>query len=312
LSERKKINILTKVLGDYYQSGAEMLFHCPRCEHHKKKFSVNVVKNVFKCWVCEYSGRDVYRLIRRYGGYNLKIEWRKITNRVDIESFSEKMFSRPEKIIASKLELPEQFISLANKSLPPTAAYAMNYLASRGVNKHDVIRWKIGYCSEGEYASRVVVPSFDLDGDINYFVGRSYSDDWMKYKTPQASKDIVFNELYIDFDEDIVLVEGVFDAIVAGQNSIPVLGSTLRERSMLFQQIVKNDSSVYLAFDADAQKKEMLIIEKLLKYDIEVYKISVDPYSDVGEMKKDEFIRRKNDADFVSAHDFLARKIANI
>ena len=67
-----------------------------------------------------------------------------------------------------------------------------------------------------------------------------------------------------------------------------------------------------MAFDADAQKKEMLIIEKLLKYDIEVYKISVDPYSDVGEMKKDEFIRRKNDADFVSAHDFLARKIANI
>ena len=289
-----------------------MLFHCPRCEHHKKKFSVNVAKNVFKCWVCEYSGRDIYRLVRRYGGYNLKIEWRKITNRVDIESFSEKMFNRSEKIIANKLDLPGQFISLANKSLPPTAAYAMNYLASRGISKYDIIRWKIGYCSEGEYASRVVVPSFDLDGDVNYFVGRSYSDDWMKYKTPPASKDIIFNELYIDFDDDVVLVEGVFDAIVAGQNAIPVLGSTLREGSTLFQQIVKNDSSVYLAFDTDAQKKEMLIIEKLLKYDIEVYKIPIAPYSDVGEMKKDEFIRRKNDAAFIDARDFLARKIANI
>ena len=56
-----------------------------------------------------------------------------------------------------------------------------------------------------------------------------------KYLNPPADRDIIFNELYIDWDSDIILVEGAFDAIKAGPNSIPLLGSTLREESSLFQ-----------------------------------------------------------------------------
>ena len=35
----------------------------------------------------------------------------------------------------------------------------------------------------------------------------------------------MFNELFIDWNSDLVLVEGVFDALVAG-NAVPILGST--------------------------------------------------------------------------------------
>ena len=57
----------------------------------------------------------------------------------------------------------------------------------------------------------------------------------MKYLNPPVSKNVVFNELYVDWDEAVVIVEGVFDAITVGQNGIPILGSSLREESKLFK-----------------------------------------------------------------------------
>jgi len=188
----------------------------------------------------------------------------------------------------------------------------MNYLTSRGLNKSDIIRWKIGYCAEGEYSSRIIVPSFGLSGGVNYFMARSYARDWKKYKNPHASKDIVFNHLYLDFDEDLILVEGVFDAIVAGGNSVPILGSTLREDHVLFQEIVKNDTPVYLALDQDADVKAMSIIQKLIKYDVEVYKINTSPFKDVGEMSKKAFLERKQSAEFINSSNYLLRKIRAI
>ena len=150
----------------------------------------------------------------------------------------------------------------------------MRYLQNRGVSQSDILKWKIGYCFSGQYKNRVIVPSFDHEGDVSYFIARSYSGDSYKYKNPRVSKDIVFNELYIDWNDDLVLVEGVFDAIRAG-NAVPILGSTLRSDSRLLRKIVFNDTPVYMALDPDAADKERRIIETLLRYDVELYKIDV-------------------------------------
>ena len=312
MSTERKLDILKNVLGDFYSSNSEYLFHCPRCDHHKRKLSINLEKDVYKCWVCDWSGRSIYRIIRRFGSYSEREDWKGFSTRIEVENFSQKLFGTPEAEREQTLSLPKEFISLANKDLPPTAAYPLNYLRSRGLTKSDIIRWKIGYCSEGQYASRIIVPSFGMTGKPNYFVGRSYSGDWKKYMNPQADKDVIFNHLYLDFDEDVVLVEGIFDAIVAGQNSIPLLGSTLREESRLFQEIVKNDTPVYIALDADARKKEMQLINKFLKYDIEIYKIDIDEHTDVGDMNKQAFLRRKQTATFIDSTNYLIKKIQRI
>jgi len=188
----------------------------------------------------------------------------------------------------------------------------LNYLESRGIYKQDIIKWKIGYCDDGDFGSRVIIPSFGLGGKANFFIARSYGDDWRKYKNPQASKDIIFNELYLDFDEDMILVEGVFDAIKAGENAVPILGSTLRERSRLFQEIVENDTPIYIALDPDVDRKTLRIIKLLLEYDIEVHKINILPYNDVGEMSRDQFLKRKEDATFIKSYDYLINEILNL
>ena len=91
------------------------------------------------------------------------------------------------------------------------------------------------------------------------------------------------------------MTEGVFDAIVAG-NAIPLLGSTLPETSRLFQEIAKHDTPIYIALDPDAEKKAKELIKQMLKYGIEIYKIDVSGFQDVGSMTKQEFLERKNSA----------------
>ena len=312
MSEERKIKLLRDVLGSFYNKSAEYLFHCPKCGHHKRKLSINLIKGAFKCWVCDWSGRNIYRIIRQFGTTDQKYEWKSLTQQIEVEKFADKLFGQVEEDTRDKISLPKHFISLANKELPPTSMYPINYLKSRRIGKKDIIKWKIGYCPKGKYAGRGIIPSFDEDGDVNFFISRSYDRDWRKYLNPEASKDIIFNHPYIDFDEPITIVEGVFDAIKAGDNSVPLLGSTLTETSSLFGQIIKNDTPVYLALDPDAEKKTNKLIRLFLNYDIELYLVDVKPFNDVGEMTKKQFEERKSSAEFINMDGYLMKKISGM
>tara|TARA_R100000664_G_C2757396_1_gene145614 strand:- start:1341 stop:2279 length:939 start_codon:yes stop_codon:yes gene_type:complete len=312
MSKRKKIAILKDILGEPYLNSEEYLFYCPSCKHHKKKLSVNIAKNVFKCWVCDWSGKNIKRIVRRYGDVNHKVDWPSLENEIDIASFNEQLFATSVTEKEIKVPLPEKFKTLTTNKNSYESRMAIKYLLNRGVDHEDILKWKIGFCNEGKYSNRIIIPSFSQTGHCNYFIARSYVFSNRKYLNPSADKDIIFNHLYIDWDEDLTIVEGVFDAIKAGYNSIPILGSTLREQSKLFQEIVKNDTPVYLALDPDAEKKSWRIIERLLKYGIEVYKINILPYSDVGEMSKGEFKKRKENAELIDSDNYLLHKIMNI
>ena len=307
--DSKKLKILTSVLGVSYRSNDEHLFSCPYCKHHKRKFSVNVAKGYYKCWICDTRGKNIYRVIRRFGSSHDKAQWREITETVDYDKLEDLFAEKVEE--KQILEMPEGFVSLANKDIPPTGFAARNYLRKRGITKQDIVWWKMGYCSKGEYEGRVVIPSFDDEGDLNYFISRSYDKRaYPKYKNPPASKNIIFNDLFVDWSSDIVLVEGVFDAIVAGRNSVPLLGSTLNQNSALLQKIVKEDAGVYIALDPDAKKKELDIIRILLNFDIEVWKVDVGDNEDVGSMTKDQFQKCLDKATLITPDNYLLLTLA--
>ena len=304
MDKKEAKKILYETLGHYSNKGSELLFTCPACGHHKRKFSVNLDKNAFKCWVCDYRGRNIRRLVRRYGSYLQLQKWDGISNWTNLERFDDLFMEPILREGKTRVQLPEEFVSLCTENIPATGLYALRYLQSRGITKADILKWKIGYCFSGEYRNRIIIPSFDDDGDCSYFIARSYTGDSYKYKNPRASKDIVFNELYIDWNSDLVLVEGVFDALVAG-NAVPILGSTLRKGSDLLRKIVRNDTPIYVALDPDAADKERRIIKMLLEYDIELHKIDVTGYEDVGSMPAGVFEQRKKSASFIDRDNYL-------
>ena len=308
---KKKLAVLTDFLGASYRSGNEQLFFCPKCNHHKKKMSINIEKDKFKCWVCDYHGSSIRRLVRRYGNYSHQSAWAKFEPQIEISRFEEVFFATGEEVQEQIVPLPKEFKPLASAFTSLAAKPARRYLMTRGITKQDILRWKIGYCPSGEYAGRIVVPSFNMSGKVNYFVGRTYDGNWKKYMNPQAGRNIVFNELYVDWQSDLSIVEGVFDAIVAG-NAVPILGSSLREDSRLIKNVVENDTPVYIALDPDAEKKALKLIKKLLTFDIELYKVNISPYTDVGEMSKDEYQKRKAAATLMTQESFLVNAIASI
>jgi DNA primase len=305
----EKLKIVESFLGDYHKTGNEYLYFCPFCKHHKRKMSLNFAKGKYKCWVCDVSG-NIRKLVRKKANYENFQKWKLLDGEVDLNTNLDDLFAETVEMGEEILSIPEKFVSLTNNEELISRKKALNYLKKREIDQQDILYWKIGFCFDGEYKDRIVIPSFNINGDLNYFIGRSITGSkFNKYKLPQASKDIIFNELNIDFDHDIILVEGIFDAIKAGQNSVPLLGSTLREENKLFQKIVNYDTAVYMALDPDATKKENEIIRKLINYGVETYKIDILPYKDAGEMSKQEFQKRKQNAKLMTYETLLQQEL---
>ena len=301
----EKLKLLKKALGHCWTNEEEHQFHCPKCNHHKLKLSVNIDKGVFKCWICDYSGTKISPLIRRFAP-SYYADWRLLEGEIDLDKY-DTIFADEVEAPPQIIDLPENFQTLTGKKTR-LKQKPLNYLYSRGFTDTDILNWKIGFCDFGEYQDRVIVPSFDSQGNVSFFIARSYTDDWMKYRNPKVSKDIIFNDLNIDWDNDVILVEGVFDAMKC-KNAIPLLGSTLRENSLLFQKICERKPNVYLALDEDAKGKEFGIAKKLREYGIRTMSIKITPYSDIGEMPVAVVEERKQNADIVSDLDYLHYKL---
>ena len=301
----EKIKIIHQIFGSSRRSRDEHLFSCPFCNHHKKKLSINFGKGYWKCWVCDVRGKNVYRLVRKFGTYQQRQKWLELEGRLDLNEF-ENIFAEMNNLKEEQvIDLPDGFISLCNKRLPRSSQRPLEYLRQRGITKKQIIKWKIGYCESGRFGGRIIIPSFNNDGNVNYFIARSYVGHQRKYLNPRAEKDIIFNQISIDWDSPVTLVEGVFDAIVAGENAIPILGSTLRDTTKLFQAIAINDTPVFLALDEDAKKKTGQIIKNMLKYDIELLKIDTSGCEDVGSMTSDIFNERKSNAKSIDYDNFF-------
>ena len=266
---------------------------------------------MYKCWICDQRGKNLYRIIRRFGTFSQQEKWKELSgDKQDLGEFDnlfkEEIFEVAKEEI---IELPMGFQTLTRLSGSKSQLRAFKYLTSRGLQKKDILKWKIGYTTEYPYEDRIIIPSFNDNGELNYFIARSFSDNPYRYKNPKVSRNIIFNELYLDFERELVLVEGVFDAIKA-ENAVPILGSTIRETSKLFRKIVKYDTPVLLALDSDAHKKSQAIKKLLLKYGIEVRQIQYRDDRDLGEMTHSEVERLSLEAQTITPQDSLLEAIS--
>lgn len=255
-------------------------FNCPFCNHKEKKLEVKLGttdkgENPWECWVCKTRGRTISSLL-----YQLKVP--KDQARSILSHVKKSKVQYYEKL--QTLELPEDFRSINDLSHESILGKKLRkYLHNRNISQVDIDRYNIGFCDRGEYSGRIIIPSYDESNNLNFFVGRTYEDSWMKYKNPSASKDIVVFENLINWNSPIVIVEGVFDAIAVRRNAIPVLGKSLPEA--LLKKIVSNNvKDIYIALDGDAMKQALSYAEKVLAAGKNVYLVDLkdkDP-SDMG------------------------------
>ena len=282
------LNSLEGVLG---KSGKRArnnyAFHCPFCNHKKPKLEVQLVtnekgENPWECWVCKTRGKTIRSLLRQ-----LKVPSEIARDVLSCVSKGELVRYHEDDFV----KLPEEFqplFSASNESI--IANKIRRYLHKRGITELDILKYNIGYCLTGDYEGRIIIPSYDENNQLNYFVGRSFENSYYKYKNPSASKDIIAFENFINWNLPIVLVEGVFDAIAVKRNAIPILGKSL-SNSLLKKIVSNNVKQIYIALDSDALKEAITFCEQFLSMGKSVYLVGMDD-KDPSEMGFEEFSQR--------------------
>ncbi len=275
------VYLLDRVIGSKgrkLKKPNEYMYWSPFVVHHKPKLQVNIVTGKWHCWVSNAGGHNLFQLFKKLNATN--DQFTELRGIVDEISYG---YESKEVRKEGKVELPKEFLSLVYKHPSPVYKNAMVYLQRRGITYEDILKYNIGYCDQGLYTNRVIIPSYDEDGKLNFFVGRDIFESKMKYRNSPTSKDVVGFELFINWDEPIVLCEGPFDAIAIKRNAIPLFGKTIL--SNLRRKIIeKKVKQVYISLDRDAILDSLKMVEEFMKNDIDVYFVNLpekDP-SDLG------------------------------
>jgi DNA primase len=287
--------VLEKVLNKSYQmKNGEHAFYCPFCNHHKKKLQVNLETQKWHCWVCNTGGYKIGILLRKINAPKSLIK--EVLQLVDEYVSYEK---DKEKTIY-EVSLPKKFKPLWKKSEDPIYKNAIHYLRRRNIGPIDIVRYSIGYCSSGRYSNRIIIPSYDNDGKLNYFMARDmFPNSKFKYKNPPMSKDTVGFELFINWNEPIVLCEGAFDAISIRNNVIPLFGK-FPSKTLVKRLAEKKVKKVYVALDEDAKKDAIKLSKFLMDYGISTYLLNMkdkDP-SELGFTKFWEIVKNTKQSKF--------------
>ena len=196
-------------------------------------------------------------------------------------------------------ELPEGFGMLATAQ--GSSKYLkshLEYLQARQLgSEEDLWYWKLGFVpwDNKEFRYRVIVPSFDSNGDLNFYTARSViKTNPNRYKNPSVSReDIVFNEINLDWSKELLIVEGPFDLMKtkkATENATCLLGSELTSNYTLFEKIVMNKTPVVISLDYNKRKNQYQIAERLHEFGNKVRFIDLNKeIEDIGSLSVDQF-----------------------
>ena len=262
------VELLTDVLGDpkqHYESKGQISFDCPVCAEEKGlddgdgkgNLEINYIRHVYKCWACGETHGTHGPLGKLLDGYATK-QQKKIYNLIKPEELQQQDKKRV------RLRFPEGFTTFKDSNarfIPHIEAY--KYLQSRGITDEMIDRYKIGYTVSGEFAYRVIIPSYDKEGILNYFVGRAWVNKKMKYKNPASvpKDEIIFNEQLLDWDKDIYLVEGAFDSFFL-PNPLVMLGKKMSK--LIFETLyTKANANIIVCVDGDAWDDGLRIYNEL-------------------------------------------------
>ena len=302
------VTLVNSVLGSGKATARNnYAYHCPFCHHHKPKMEVNLTenregKNPWHCWACDVRGTTIYSLFKQ-----LKVEAGKFT---ELKSLVKTSKSIKETQVVSSVSLPDEYIGLYNVDTSDIMVrHALVYLKKRHISKYDILKYNIGYCKDGLYKNMIIIPTYDVDGRLNYFTARSFEKEpYVKYRNPSASRDIIPNEHLINWNIPIVLCEGPFDAIAIKRNAIPLLGKNI-QNSLMKKIVTSVVDKIYIALDRDAIKQALKFCDKLMAEGKEVYLVDMQD-KDPSEMGFENFTKLIQNTIPLTYYDLMEQKLA--
>lgn len=284
------VNLVNSILGSGKRTArGNQSYVCPFHVSNppgKRNFEVNFTKdknghNPWACWGCGKKGKTIHSLFKQMNVSSDIISQLKPLTKYSGESYENSQ-------IFQSVTLPKEYKSFDNSLI---SRHALNYLKKRNITTKDILKYNIGYCEYGPYSKMIIIPSYNANGDLNYFTSRSFEEDpYIKYRNPDVSRDIIPFELFINWDLPIILCEGPFDAMAIKRNAIPLFGKNIQPNLMM-KIISSKVQKIYIALDSDAMSKSLEFCELLMNEGKEVYLVELDG-KDPSEIGFEHFIKK--------------------
>ena len=307
-------NILYGFLGDSKQGGydrgtTQYQWDCPECAEEnggtpdgKKNFETSFSLGRCHCWRCNFSG-PISRVVKEYGGTEaLKDYYAAVKDIKESKYYNIGLFNdiAENAYLNDYIKLPDTFTKIDLSKCRKKKL--VEYLEKRHITQDIIDQHNIGYTTWDEekwqMRDRIIIPSYDSAGDLNYWVGRDFSGNEKKMKYWNSKNDkneIVFQESLIQWDATIYLCEGAVDCLYHPQ-SIALLGKSLSKNTKIFQELYeKARANIVICLDGDTDLKETKRLYNLLNIGrlrgkIRYIRLGTDeiPYKDFGEIYEAE------------------------
>jgi len=298
--------LLESVLGKSRAQGQNYLFTCPfhggADDMHIRIETDSEGKNKWNCYSCNKGGHTIRQLFKKIAPDKVSAIDALIVPKYFQQILKDKL---PE-----VLTLPVEFKHLKDVYINDhTGRMALAYMTKRGFNSLDILKYNVGYCEDGKFRNRIIFPSYDGNGKLNYFIGRTFIQDAQPRYLPCdfPRKDIVPFELFINWKVPVILCEGFFDAKAIARNAIPLMEKGISPGIM--NKLLGGDvKKVYIALDKDALKSALDHADTLLAHGKEVYLIELDG-KDPAEMGFEAFTKLVQTIKASTREEIMMRKI---
>jgi len=254
-------DILRGFAGFKRANKPEIRINCIACGDNTSHLYFNTELGIGNCKKCNYSP-NLAKLVSDHEGIPLDEAYRRIGQGITSKpvAVEEVTFEYKE------IPFPRHFILLDGPSErhPPRI---VDYMLGRGITWETARKYEIGYCLGGEYMWRLIIP-IRMFGKLVCYQGRDITGiAERKYKNPTGSE---FSRYIFNYDralgnDEVVLVEGMFDAIAVGEHCVATFGKKISEEQK--QLILKSGwQRVSIMFDADATKEDVKYVTDLARF----------------------------------------------
>lgn len=225
-------------------SNMEFTARCPFCGDSKKnpkkrRFHLKYINSesvVFNCFNCNKTG-TFYDLYAYINGLTLR------------EAFKELKTDELEKLRNKNKKIKKELVEDENIINNNEFSYILKDCLSLfdkpdGIIKrkyYDILKkfyddrcidknFKLYIAFRGDWKNRIIIPVYDGD-DMVYFQGRAINNmTTMKYKNPiSEKKNIILNKNKFDREKNIIITEGILDALSIGNQATVCMGASISD-----------------------------------------------------------------------------------
>jgi len=249
--------------------GNHLYSMCPVCGKEANHFNINLETGLWHCFKCGQSGNFPQLVKHLTGRYisNDKLE-KEYTSGLSLSKLQEIFEEKQKKPVVEIGDWTENTCEIDAEGRIPKLA--RKYLESRNitVNLAKELQMRVGL--SGKYMSRVLIPVIER-GKVLNFVARTFVNNEKRYSGPHKNEPYVNKgELLWNYDnvkpgEDLILVEGIFDAIpLLDLNIVALMGKSISH--IQTDKVLDLAGSITILVDGGFVEAAKDIAEKVLGF----------------------------------------------